>query len=70
MAELAVLISMVDPKGLPGFFFHTFSMALYHKWDVKNDFAYLLQVFSFIFDGLSSVKWLRIQVTLYLSHTN
>ena len=27
-------------------FFHTFSMTLYHKWDVKNDFAYLLNFFS------------------------
>ena len=24
-------------------------MALYHKWDVKNDFAYVLQFFSLIF---------------------
>jgi hypothetical protein len=31
-------------------------MALYHKWDVKNDFAYVLQFFSLISDGLGSVK--------------
>ena len=35
--------------------FHTLSMALYHKWDVKNDFPYVLQFFSFISDGLGSV---------------
>ena len=31
-------------------------MALYHKWDVKNDFAYVLQFFSLISDSLGSVK--------------
>ena len=41
--------------GAPRIFFHTFSMALYHKWDVKNDFAYALQFFSLIFDILGSV---------------
>ena len=30
-------------------------MALYHKWDVKNGFAYLLTFFSLISDGLGSV---------------
>ena len=30
-------------------------MALYHKWDVKNDFAYELQFFSLISDSLGSV---------------
>ena len=31
---------------------------LYHKkWDVKNDFAYVLQFFSFISDSLGSVKY-------------
>ena len=30
-------------------------MALYHKWDVKNDFAYVLQFFSLISDSLGSV---------------
>ena len=30
-------------------------MALYHKWDVKNDFLYVLQFFSLISDGLGSV---------------
>ena len=33
----------------------TFSMASYHKWDVKNGFAYVLQFFSLISDGLGSV---------------
>ena len=31
-------------------------MALYHKWDVKNDFAYVLQFFSLISDGLDGVS--------------
>ena len=30
-------------------------MAFYHEWDVKNDFAYVLQFFSLIFDGLGGV---------------
>ena len=30
-------------------------MALYHKWDVKNGFAYVLQFFSLISDGLGGV---------------
>ena len=35
-------------------------MALYHKWDVKNDFAYVLQFFSLISDGLVSVRMIGI----------
>ena len=31
-------------------------MALYHKWDVKNGFAFVLQFFSLISDGLGGVK--------------
>ena len=31
-------------------------MALYHKWDVKKDFAYVLQFFSLISDSLGSVN--------------
>ena len=31
-------------------------MALYHIWDVKNDFAYVLQFFSLISDGLGGVS--------------
>ena len=30
-------------------------MALHHKWDVKTDFAYVLQFFSLISDILGSV---------------
>ena len=30
-------------------------MALYHKWEVKNYFAYVLTFFSLISDGLDSV---------------
>ena len=32
-------------------------MALYHKWDVKNDFFYVLQFFSLISDSLGSVQY-------------
>jgi len=35
-------------------------MALYHKWDVKNGFAYVLQFFSLISDGLGGVHSLCI----------
>ena len=28
---------------------------MYHKWDVKNDFVYVLQFFSLISDSLGSV---------------
>ena len=31
-------------------------MASYHKWDVKNDFVYVLQFFSLISDSLGSVN--------------
>ena len=31
-------------------------MALYHKWDVKNDFAYVLQFFSLTSEGLGGVR--------------
>ena len=30
-------------------------MALYHKWDVKNDFVYMLKFVSLISDNLGSV---------------
>ena len=30
-------------------------MALYHKWDVKNGFAYVLHFSSLIFDGQGGV---------------
>ena len=33
-------------------------MVLCHKWDVKNDFAYVLQFFSLISEGLGSVTYL------------
>ena len=41
----------------PRIFFSYFSMALYHKWDVKNDFAYVLQFFSLISDILGGVYY-------------
>ena len=31
-------------------------MALYHKWDVKNYFTFVLQFFSIISDGLRGVR--------------
>ena len=37
-------------------FLYTFSMALYHKWDVKNDSAFMLQFVSLISDGLGGVQ--------------
>ena len=44
-------------------------MALYHKWDVKNDFAYVLQFFSLISDSLGSVhevmRWYQFGLILY-----
>ena len=30
-------------------------MALYNKWSVKNNFAFVLQIFSLISDGLGGV---------------
>ena len=41
-------------------------MALYHKWDVKNDFAYVIQFFSLISDGLGSVHDDIKQCALYV----
>ena len=37
-------------------------MALYHKVDVKNGFAYELQFFSLISDGLGGVSGTRPQI--------
>ena len=34
-------------------------MVLYHKWDVKNDFAYMLQFFLLISDSLDVVSLLQ-----------
>ena len=31
------------------------ALYFYHKWDLKNDFAYVLQFFSLISDGLGGV---------------
>ena len=52
MAEFSVLVSWQIPKWLPGFSSYS---ALYHKWDVKNGFTYVLQFFSIISDGLGGV---------------
>ena len=60
MAELDVLVSWQILKGSQGFL-HTFSMALYHKWDVKNGFAYVLQFFSLISERLGCVKTEKVE---------
>ena len=54
MTELAVLVSWQILKGSQDFLY-PFSMALYHKWDVKNGFNYVLQFFSLISDGVGGV---------------
>ena len=41
-------------------------MALYHKWDVKNDFTFVLQFFSLISDGLGGVNGVYKIHTLYI----
>ena len=50
-ARLAVL---VYPKSSQGFL-HTFSMALYHKWDVKKCLCLCTSILSLIFGGLRGV---------------
>ena len=41
-------------------------MALYHKWDVKNEFAYALKFFSLISVGLGSVTLPRNELLFFL----
>ena len=43
-------------------------MALCHKWDVKNDLAYMLQFFSLISDGLGSVVHNAFFINLPMRH--
>ena len=52
MTELGVIVSWVLGPRFSSYFQH----ALYYTWDVKNGFAYLLQFFSLILDGLGGVK--------------
>ena len=40
-------------------FLHTFNMDLYQNWDDKSGFAFVLQFFSLISDGLGSVICLK-----------
>ena len=54
MAELAVIVSWQILKGSQDFL-HTFSMALYCKWDVRNGFTFVHIFFSLISDGLDGV---------------
>ena len=49
-------------------FLYTFSMALYHKLDVKNGFAFVLQFFSLICDGL--VILCKVYVPFFLKKIN
>ena len=54
MAELAVLVSwyiQMDSQD----FHHTFSMALYHKWDVKDGFIFEFQFVMLISESLGGV---------------
>ena len=44
-------------------------MALYHKWDVKNDFAYVLQFFSLISDSLGSVNTLLSLIRIFTNQS-
>ena len=53
MAGLAVQVSWyIDLKGSQDFF-----SFFYLKWDVKNDFANVLQFFSLISYSLGSLVW-------------
>ena len=45
-------------------------MALYHKWDVKNGLAYVLQFFSLISVGLGGVNELDCIVLLIYFELN
>ena len=54
-AGLAVLVRWQILMGSQDFD-HTFSMALNHKWNVKNGFAFVLQFFSLISDDLNGVS--------------
>ena len=56
-SQLVVIKGLVSWQIIKGShdFLHTFSMALYHKWGVKNDFVYVLQIFSLISDRLGGV---------------
>ena len=39
-------------------------MALYHKWDVKNDFPYVFQFFSLISEVLGGVSDMSLLILL------
>jgi hypothetical protein len=43
-------------------------MAFYDKWDVKNDFAYVLQFFSLISDGLGSMHGYQFLIFFFYSN--
>ena len=54
IAGLAVLLSWQILKGSQDFL-HTFSMALYQKWDVKTGFTFALIITTLISGGLGCV---------------
>ena len=47
--------------------FFILSTLLYHKWDVKNDFVYVLQFFSLISDCLGSVLCVNILFQIFVA---
>ena len=53
-AGLAVLVSWWILKGSHDFL-HAFSMALYHKWDIKTVLTFALQFCMLICGGLGGV---------------
>ena len=58
----SMLPSLSELKVIPSFCFafkipdDVTATTLYYKWDVENDFAYVLQFFSLTSDSLSRVK--------------
>ena len=57
LAGLAVLVSY--SKRLPGFSLYI-QDGFIHKWDVKNDFTFVLHFFSLISDCLGGVIFVQI----------
>ena len=55
MGRVGVKSDTVIAQPIQQNFLYTFSMAPYHKWDVKNGFAFMLDFFSLISDGLGGV---------------
>ena len=47
-------------------FFILLALLYIIKWDVKNGFAYVLQFFSLISDGIDGVFWIKIGHIKYM----